>query len=61
LMQNKTVIIVAHRLSTIMNMDKIIVMDQWKILEIGTHKELLLSDNWIYKNLWDIQSGWFKW
>ncbi len=61
LMRKKTTIIVAHRLSTIMNMDKIIVMDQWKIVEIGTHKELLLNKDGIYKNLWDIQSGGFKW
>ena len=61
LMRKKTTIIVAHRLSTIMNMDKIIVMDQWKIVEIWTHKELLLNKDWIYKNLWDIQSGGFIW
>ena len=61
LMRKKTTIIVAHRLSTIMNMDKIIVMDKWKIVEVWTHKELLLNKDWVYKNLWNIQSGWFEW
>ncbi len=59
LMRWKTVVIVAHRLSTIMNVDKIIVMDNGKIVEKWSHKELLLNKDWIYKNLRDIQSGWF--
>lgn len=58
-MKNKTVIVVAHRLSTIMKMDRIIVMDNWKIIESWSHKELLAKDNWTYKKLWNIQSGWF--
>lgn len=58
-MKNKTVIVVAHRLSTIMKMDKIIVMDKWKIIESWSHKELLLKESWIYKKLWNIQSWWF--
>ena len=59
LMQNKTLLIIAHRLSTIMKMDKIIVMDQGKIVEKGSHKELLAKDNGIYKKLRNIQSGGF--
>jgi ATP-binding cassette subfamily B protein len=58
-MKNKTVIVVAHRLSTIMKMDRIIVMDSWKIIESWSHKELLTSPNGTYKKLRDIQSGWF--
>ena len=42
-MDNKTVVVIAHRLSTIMKMDRIIVMDQGKIIEHGSHKELLLK------------------
>ena len=58
-MDNKTVVVIAHRLSTIMKMDRIIVMDQGKIIEHGSHKELLLKWNGIYKKLRDIQSGGF--
>jgi ATP-binding cassette subfamily B protein len=58
-MKNKTTIIIAHRLSTVMKMDRIIVMDKWVIIEKWSHKELLAKENWIYKKLRDIQSGWF--
>lgn len=60
-MRWKTTIIVAHRLSTIMNVDKIIVMDNGNIVEKWSHKELLLKKDGIYKNFRDIQSGGFKW
>ncbi|MBF0932239.1 MAG: ATP-binding cassette domain-containing protein [candidate division SR1 bacterium] len=59
LMQNKTVLIIAHRLSTIMKMDKIIVMHQGKIIEKGSHQELLLNKDGTYRKLRDIQSGGF--
>ena len=61
LMQNKTVLIIAHRLSTIMKMDRIIVMHQWKIIEKGSHQELLLNKDGTYRKLRDIQSGGFIW
>ncbi len=58
LMQNKTTIVVAHRLSTLLNMDRIIVFAQGKIAEDGTHNELLLRGG-LYKTLWDAQVGGF--
>ncbi len=54
LTQGRTSIIVAHRLSTIKKADKIIVLDKGKIMEQGTHNELL-EQNGIYRNLYEIQ------
>ncbi|MFC6101989.1 peptidase domain-containing ABC transporter [Olivibacter domesticus] len=53
---NKTIIVIAHRLSTLYNADKIIVLDKGKVIEQGTHQELLLTDNSMYSNLWKLQS-----
>jgi len=58
LMENKTVIAIAHRLSTIAEMDRLIVMDQGRIIEDGTHAELL-ERNGHYASLWKRQSGGF--
>ena len=58
LMEGKTVIAIAHRLSTIAAMDRLIVLDQGKIIEQGTHQELL-SKNGLYAQLWKHQSGGF--
>ena len=55
LMEGRTSIIIAHRLSTIRNADQILVLDQGKITEKGTHKELLSIENGIYKNLSNLQ------
>ena len=52
LMLNKTVLIIAHRLSTLLHMDRILVFDQGYIVEDGTHLELKTKDG-IYKALWD--------
>jgi ABC-type multidrug transport system fused ATPase/permease subunit len=57
LLQNKTTIIIAHRLSTVMKSDLIVVMDKGKIVETGTHSDLVDNKNGIYKRLYDIQSG----
>jgi ATP-binding cassette subfamily B protein len=58
LMQGKTTIVIAHRLSTLLNMDRILVFDQGKIVEDGSHA-LLLAKNGLYKKLWDAQVGGF--
>lgn len=58
LMQGKTTIVIAHRLSTLLHMDRIIVFDKGKIVEDGSHNELL-DRNGLYKTLWDSQIGGF--
>jgi ATP-binding cassette subfamily B multidrug efflux pump len=61
LMEGKTVVAIAHRLSTIAAMDRLIVMDKGRIVEQGTHRELLANRNkgGIYARLWEHQSGGF--
>ena len=59
LMEGKTVIAVAHRLSTIAAMDRLVVMDKGKVVETGTHAELLKKNKGIYASLWQRQSGGF--
>lgn len=58
LMRGRTSIVIAHRLSTIAKLDRIIVLDHGKIVEDGTHAELL-RQNGIYASLWNHQSGGF--
>jgi ATP-binding cassette subfamily B multidrug efflux pump len=58
LMEGKTVIAIAHRLSTIAQMDRLVIMDEGKIVEQGTHDELLASGG-LYAELWARQSGGF--
>jgi len=58
LMQDKTVVAIAHRLSTIARMDRLVVMDQGRIVEAGTHAELV-ARNGLYARLWKRQSGGF--
>ncbi len=58
LMSNKTVITIAHRLSTLLIMDRILVFDKGKIIEDGTHKELL-NKKGLYYRLWNSQVSGF--
>lgn len=58
LMDGRTSIVIAHRLSTIAKLDRIIVLENGKIVEDGTHHELL-AGNGIYATLWSRQSGGF--
>jgi ABC-type multidrug transport system fused ATPase/permease subunit len=53
--KGRTSIVIAHRLATIVNADKIVVMDQGLIVEQGTHQELIYREGGYYKNLYDSQ------
>ena len=58
LMKDKTALVIAHRLSTIKHLDRIIVLDQGKIIQDGTHAELIKQKG-LYATLWGYQSGEF--
>jgi ATP-binding cassette subfamily B protein len=56
LMEGRTSIVIAHRLSTIMHADKIVVMSKGKIVQMGTHRQLI-NQRGEYKKLWNLQKG----
>lgn len=58
IMQNKTVVAIAHRLSTIAQMDRLLVLDEGRVVEQGSHQELLALEG-IYAKLWAHQTGGF--
>jgi len=58
LMDGRTALVVAHRLSTVAGMDRLVVLDRGRIVEQGTHQELLASEG-AYAKLWQHQSGGF--
>jgi ABC transporter fused permease/ATP-binding protein len=55
LMKNRTSIIIAHRLSTIREADKILVLEKGKVIETGTHQELIQNENGLYRHLSQLQ------
>ncbi|MCY1299279.1 type I secretion system ATPase [compost metagenome] len=57
-MQGKTVIAIAHRLSTIARMDRLVVLDQGRVVESGSHAQLLAQGG-LYARLWQHQTGGF--
>jgi len=57
ILKNRTSVVVAHRLSTITSADQIVALDKGKIIEIGTHEELMRIENGYYRNLYDELSG----
>ena len=57
-MKGRTAIVIAHRLSTVQRMDRIVVMDNGKVVEQGTHADLL-KQHGAYAKLWAHQSGGF--
>lgn len=59
LMKGKTVVVVAHRLSTIRKMDRIAVLKDGEIIEEGTHENLTKQSDSLYAKLWNLQAGGF--
>ncbi len=59
LMKGKTTIVIAHRLSTLKTMDRLLVMDKGKVIQDGTHAALLRQKRGLYKKLWDKQVNGF--
>jgi subfamily B ATP-binding cassette protein HlyB/CyaB len=55
MVRNRTVIIIAHRLATVRNCDRIIGLQDGRIIEDGTHDELLALEGGLYRRLWTLQ------
>ncbi|MGB9637446.1 MAG: ABC transporter ATP-binding protein, partial [Microgenomates group bacterium] len=53
--QGRTVLIIAHRFSTVRKADKIVVLEDGKIVQVGSHKELIADSNGLYHYLWNLQ------
>ena len=58
-MKNRTTIIIAHRLSTLAEMDRVLVFDNGHVIESGSHDELLKKKNGHYAKMWSMQAGGF--
>jgi ATP-binding cassette subfamily B protein len=55
LRQNRTTFIIAHRIQTVMRADKILVLDRGRIIQQGTHRELMAQEG-IYRKIYDLQA-----
>jgi subfamily B ATP-binding cassette protein MsbA len=55
MMKNRTTFVIAHRLSTIRNATRILVIDRGKIIQIGTHQDLMMKEDGLYKKLYEMQ------
>ena len=60
LVQGRTVVVIAHRLKTVVGADTILVLDQGRIVEQGTHEQLL-TQNGLYAKLWNLQTSTEGW
>ena len=60
LIKDKTVIVIAHRLSSIISAQQIVVLKEGKVVQIGTHKELT-SMYGVYRQMWDAYTDAFRW
>jgi len=56
LMENRTTFIIAHRIQSVMIADLILVLDKGKIVQMGTHKELITQMDGMYRRIYDIQT-----
>lgn len=59
LMEDRTTFVIAHRLSTVREADNIIVLDKGKIIETGSHKELMEKEEGLYKELYEMQTSFY--
>ncbi|MDU6784591.1 ATP-binding cassette domain-containing protein, partial [Finegoldia magna] len=60
LIKNKTVVVVAHKLRSVMGADKIVVLNKGKVEEVGKHEELIKNEG-LYKDLWNYQEKSKEW
>jgi ATP-binding cassette subfamily B protein len=55
-MEDRTTFIIAHRIQSVMNADLILVLDKGRVIQMGTHQELVAYEGGIYRQIYDIQT-----